>query len=200
MGLFRRGAPDDDRWIVVGLGNPGERYAGTRHNAGAMVIDVVAARLGEKLKMHKSGCAVAEGSLGGTRVVAARPLSYMNESGRPVRMLATFYKVPPERIVVVHDELDLPFGDIRVKQGGGTAGHNGLRSVASNLASKEFVRVRFGIGRPRGSVEPVDYVLQRFSGGERRDLPDLLDTAADAAERVVEVGVERAMNEVNTRS
>ena len=198
MSLFRK-TPTDERWLVIGLGNPGERYAATRHNAGAMVIEELAQRLGTKLKSHRSGCLVAEGSLEGEKLVAARPTSYMNESGRPVRQLADFYKTPPDKVIVVHDELDIPFGDIRVKEGGGTAGHNGLKSVASHLSTKDFPRVRFGIGRPRGG-DAVDYVLQRFSGSERKELPDLLARAIEVVERILEHGTERAMNEFNTRS
>ena len=196
MGIFSKSG--DGRWVVVGLGNPGEKYAGTRHNAGALVIDVLAARISSKLKSHKSGCATAEGHLAGESAVLARPMSYMNESGRPVRSLMSFYKSPLERLIVVHDELDIPFGEVRVKEGGGTAGHNGLKSLASHMGSKDFVRVRFGIGRPRGG-DAADYVLQRFSGSERRDLDDLLGHAADAVERIIEVGTEKAMNEFNTR-
>lgn len=197
MGFLRRSAPEQDRWLVVGLGNPGDRYAKTRHNAGVMVIELLADRLGATLKSHRSGCLVAEGSLSSERVVVARPTTYMNESGRPVRQLAGFYKISPERIIVVHDELDIPFGQVRIKSGGGTAGHNGLRSVADHLSSKDFFRVRVGIGRPRGDA--VDHVLDRFSSAERAELPEILDRAADAVERMVEVGPERAMTEVNAR-
>lgn len=197
MGFLRRGAPAEDRWIVLGLGNPGERYAATRHNAGAMVVELLAERLGSKLKAHKSGCLVAEGNIAGERVVAARPTSYMNESGRPARQLATFYKVPLDRIIVVHDELDVPFGSVRIKLGGGTAGHNGLKSLANHLAGKDFIRVRVGIGRPRN--EAVEHVLSRFSGPERSDLPVILDRAADAVEAIIESGIDRAMTDFNAR-
>ena len=199
MGFFRRNAGDADRWVVVGLGNPGERYAGTRHNAGAMVVERLADQLGVKLKVHKSGALVAEGLLAGERVALARPTSFMNESGRNVRALMDFYKTPIERFILVQDEIDIPFGEVRLKQGGGTAGHNGLRSVANHLSSKDFLRVRVGVGRPRGSGDAADHVLQRFSGAERADLPDLIERAADAVERVLEAGPTRAMNEFNTR-
>jgi PTH1 family peptidyl-tRNA hydrolase len=198
MAFWRKEPEGGARWVVLGLGNPGAKYAGTRHNAGAVVIEELAARLGSKLKSHKSGCLVAEGTIGGEPAVVARPVGYMNESGRPARQLASFYKTPVSKTIVVHDELDIPFGDIRIKEGGGTAGHNGLKSVASHLSSKEFIRVRFGIGRPR-SGDAVDYVLQRFSGAERAVLPDLIDRACEATERIIEAGAERAMNEFNTR-
>jgi PTH1 family peptidyl-tRNA hydrolase len=164
-----------------------------------MVIDVLVARISGRLKSHKSGCATAEGNLASEPLVLARPMSYMNESGRPVRSLMGFYKSPLERLVVVHDELDIPFGEVRIKEGGGTAGHNGLKSLGAHLGSKEFLRVRFGIGRPRGNTPAVDHVLQRFSGSERSDLGDLLGRGADAVERLIEVGTEKAMNEFNSK-
>jgi PTH1 family peptidyl-tRNA hydrolase len=201
VSIFKRSAPDaGERWILVGLGNPGDRYEGTRHNAGAMVVDVLAQRVGSRLKSHRSGCLVAEGQLSGDRVVVARPTSFMNESGRPVRKLMDFYKAPLDKLVVIHDEIDIPFGEIRLKAGGGTAGHNGLKSIVSHVGSNDFLRVRFGVSRPRGRDATVGHVLDRFSGSERKELPDLLETAADAAERIVEVGAERAMNEYNTRA
>ena len=201
MPLFRRtsGAPDGDRYLVVGLGNPGERYAQTRHNAGVLTIDVLAERASAKLKSHKSGCLVAEGSLSGERVVLARPTSYMNESGRPVGALVRWYKQPPDNLVVVHDELDIPFGEVRVKAGGGTAGHNGLGSIVNYLGTKDFTRVRVGIGRPPGAKGAVGHVLDGFSAAERKELPFVLEEAADAVEAIVADGVERAMNEFNTR-
>lgn len=202
MRLLRRSSGADvvgDRFLVVGLGNPGERYAQTRHNAGALAVDVLLERIGGRLKSHKSGCLVAEGSLRGTRVVLARPTTYMNESGRPVRGLVTWYKQPVENLVVVHDEIDIPFGDVRVKAGGGTAGHNGLGSIVNHLGTKEFARVRVGVGRPPGAKGAAGHVLAGFSSSERKELPFLLETAADAVEAVVADGVERAMNEFNTR-
>jgi peptidyl-tRNA hydrolase, PTH1 family len=194
-----RTSPDGDRLIIAGLGNPGERYSQTRHNAGAQVLDELLARAGAKLKRHRSGCLAAEGRLRSTPVVLARPASFMNESGAQVSKLARFYRAPAEQLVVVHDELDIAFGEVRVKYGGGIAGHNGLRSVASHLATKDFVRVRVGIGRPPGPQNPVDFVLARFSATERKELPALVAAAADAVESVVELGVERAMNQVNER-
>nr|MDQ3957041.1 aminoacyl-tRNA hydrolase [Actinomycetota bacterium] len=198
MRLFRRTpgeAEVQDRRVIVGLGNPGERYAQTRHNAGALTLDVLLERTGGSLKSHKSGCLVAEGSLGGERVVLARPTSYMNESGRPVAQLTRWYKVPVDALVVVHDELDIPFGEVRVKTGGGTAGHNGLGSIVNHLGSKDFVRVRIGIGRPPGRREAVGHVLNGFSATERKELPFVLGAAADAVETIVTPGAERAMTE-----
>lgn len=197
MALFRRRSDDAGRWVVLGLGNPGDRYEDTRHNAGAMVVRHLADAAGARLKSHRSGCLVAEVTLAGEPVALARPASYMNESGRPARSLRDFYKVPPERFVVVHDELDVPFGEVRVKRGGGTAGHNGLKSLAAHLGTKDFIRVRVGIGRPR--EDATGHVLSRFSGAERKELPGLIATGAEAAERVVEAGAERAMTEFNAR-
>lgn len=192
----------DDLWLVVGLGNPGAQYAGNRHNAGRMVVDQLAGRLGAGFKSHKAGAVVAEGRLrpGGPRVVLAAPGSFMNLSGGPVAQLARFYKVPVERIVVVHDELDLDFDTVRVKVGGGHGGHNGLRDIAARLGSPEFVRVRVGIGRPPGRQDPADFVLKDFGAEERRALPMLLEDAADAVERVIDEGALAAQNVVNRRA
>ena len=199
MAFFRRGAADAERWVIVGLGNPGESYADTRHNAGAMVIERLSERLGSKLKAHKSGTLLAEGMLDGEKVAVARPTSYMNESGRNVRALLDFYKTPLDRFILVQDEIDIPFGEVRLKQGGGTAGHNGLKSVAEHLRSKDFIRIRVGVGRPPGPKAAAGHVLQRFSGAERAELPDLIERGADAVERLLAAGAERAMNEFNTR-
>lgn len=186
--------------MVLGLGNPGERYEGTRHNAGALVISLMSESAGAQLKSHKSGCAVADVSLAGERAVLARPMSYMNESGRPTLRLLDWYKTEPDRLIVVHDEIDLPFGVIKVKDGGGTAGHNGLKSLVQHLGTKDFLRIRFGVSRPRGREATVGHVLDRFSPAERKELPDLLAVAADAVESVIETGVERAMNTFNARA
>ncbi|MDQ3951451.1 MAG: aminoacyl-tRNA hydrolase [Actinomycetota bacterium] len=204
MRLWRRSAEEADagggsRHVVVGLGNPGPRYAETRHNAGALTLDVLLERTGGHLKSHKSGCLVAEVSLRGDRLVLARPTSYMNESGRPVGGLLRWYKQPPESLVVVHDEIDIPFGEVRIKSGGGTAGHNGLGSIVDHLGTKDFVRVRVGVGRPPGAKGAAGHVLAGFSASERKELPFLLIAAADAVEAIVAEGLERAMNEFNTR-
>lgn len=181
------------------MGNPGERYSSTRHNVGVGVLEELLARAGGTLKRHKSGCLVAETALVGARVVLARPTSYMNESGRPVRELLRWYKVPLDKLIVVHDEIDIPFGRVRVKFGGGTAGHNGLNSVGSHLASKDFLRVRVGVSRPPSRMDPADYVLSEFSPEQKKGLNDLVSDAADAVEVIIERGPERAMNDVNTR-
>jgi peptidyl-tRNA hydrolase, PTH1 family len=184
----------DERWLVVGLGNPGPKYEATRHNAGALTLDLLADRAGGRFKVHRSRCEVVEGRLAGVPAVLAKPLTYMNESGGPVANAAKFYSVPPERVVVVHDELDLPFATVRVKQGGGDNGHNGLRSVTSSLRTKEYLRVRVGIGRPPGRQDPADFVLKPFSSTERKELDWLLDRAADAAESLLTVGLLATQN------
>jgi peptidyl-tRNA hydrolase, PTH1 family len=199
MRLFRRDAGAGDRWLIAGLGNPGSEYARSRHNAGALVLDELASRMGGSFKRHKSGCFIAEGELTGERVVLARPISYMNESGRPVRAVASFYKIDSNQTVVLHDEIDIPFGDVRIKSGGGTAGHNGLKSIVAHLGTQDFTRVRIGVSRPSSSRGAAGHVLGDFSAAEREELPLIVDRAADAVERILEVGVDRAMNELNTR-
>ena len=187
----------DEPWLVVGLGNPGKEYAGNRHNVGFLVADLLASRVGAKFGRSKRAHAeVAEGRLGfgGPRVVLAKPLTYMNLSGAPVVSLAQFFKVPVENVIAIHDELDLPFGQVRAKRGGGEGGHNGLRSMSKSLASKEYARVRFGIGRPPGRQDPADYVLSDFSAVERKERDFLVDRAADVAEAIVLEGVEWAQN------
>jgi len=187
-----------DPLLVVGLGNPGPRYETTRHNVGFMVADVLAARLGTGFKVHKkSGAEVATGRLGGRSVVLAKPRVYMNESGRQVGPLANFYSVAPADVIVIHDELDIDFGRIRLKLGGGEGGHNGLRSVASALSSKDFHRVRIGIGRPPGRKDPAAYVLENFSSAERTEVPTILEQAADATELLIRDGLEPAQNTVH---
>jgi PTH1 family peptidyl-tRNA hydrolase len=200
--LFRRDPSKvsaGDRWIVAGLGNPGDRYERTRHNAGAKVVTVLLERTGASLKRHKSGSLVAETTIEGRRVVLARAMTFMNESGRPLGELVRWYKTRAERFVVVHDEIDIPFGTVRIKLGGGTAGHNGLRSIESHMGTGVFLRVRVGVGRPRGQGDATDHVLSEFSASERKDLPDVLSRAADAVEMIIASGSERAMNEVNAR-
>ncbi|MGV0715937.1 aminoacyl-tRNA hydrolase [Mycolicibacterium sp. XJ662] len=184
--------------LVVGLGNPGPRYATTRHNLGFLVADILSDRIGGGFKAHKkSGAEVVTGHLAGRPVVLAKPRCYMNESGRQVGPLAKFYSVPPADIVVIHDELDIEFGRIRLKFGGGVAGHNGLRSVAQALGSKDFQRVRIGIGRPPGRMDGAAYVLSTFTSAEWREVPTICEQAADAAELLVSQGLEPAQNIVH---
>jgi PTH1 family peptidyl-tRNA hydrolase len=188
---------DDAPRLVVGLGNPGREYAGNRHNVGFLVADLLASRVGAKFGRHKRAHAeVAEGRLGfgGPKLILAKPLTFMNLSGAPVAALCQFFKVPVENVVAVHDELDVPFGQVRAKRGGGEGGHNGLRSMSKSLGTKEYARVRFGIGRPPGRQDPADYVLSDFSGVERKELDFLVDRAADVVEAVVLEGVEWAQN------
>src|SRR6516165_334144 len=184
----------DERWIIAGLGNPGPEYAGTRHNAGQMVLAELAGRMGARFKAHRTRNDIAEGRLAGEPVTLARPHSYMNLSGGPVAALASFYKLPPERIVVIHDELDIPFGAIRLKLGGGDNGHNGLRSITASLGTRDYYRVRFGIGRPPGRMDPATYVLRDFTPTERKDLPFLIDRGADATETLIAQGLAAAQN------
>ncbi|NEK85469.1 aminoacyl-tRNA hydrolase [Blastococcus saxobsidens] len=194
-------APDGP-FVVVGLGNPGPGYAGNRHNVGAMVLAELARRAGVKLAAGKGARARAlagEGRLAGRRVVLAQPLTYMNESGSPVRGLLDYHKLPPEQLVVVHDELDIPFASVRLKRGGGEGGHNGLRSITRSTGTKEYLRVRVGIGRPPGRQEPADYVLKDFSATERKELDLLLVEAADATELLLTAGLEAAQNQVHPR-
>ncbi len=184
--------------LVVGLGNPGPNYAKTRHNLGFVVADLLAERIGSKFKVHKrSGAEVVTGRIGSRPIVLAKPRTYMNESGRQVGPLAKFYSVPPADIVVVHDELDIEFGRIRLKFGGGVAGHNGVRSVSVALGSKDFQRVRIGIGRPPGRKDPASFVLENFTVAERAEVPVLCEQAADATELLVAQGLEPAQNTVH---
>jgi PTH1 family peptidyl-tRNA hydrolase len=184
--------------LVVGLGNPGPQYATTRHNLGFLVADILSDRIGSGFKVHKkSGAEVATGRLGGRPIVLAKPRVYMNESGRQVGPLAKFYSVPPEDIIIVHDELDIEFGRIRLKFGGGVAGHNGLRSVASALGTNDFQRVRIGIGRPPGRKSGATFVLENFTSTERPEVPTICEQAADATELLVAQGIEPAQNTVH---
>lgn len=191
--LHRRKEPvvSDNTWLVVGLGNPGAQYAGNRHNVGQMVADELASRLGAAFKSHKTPSRVAEGFLGpgGPKLVLAKPNSYMNTSGGPVSALLKYYSLGVDRLIVVHDELDIPFDTVRLKRGGGHGGHNGLRDIQKAAGSPEFTRVRVGIGRPPGRMEAADYVLRDFAGAEREALPNLLSDAADAVESIVSDGL-----------
>jgi PTH1 family peptidyl-tRNA hydrolase len=203
----------EGRWLVVGLGNPGPQYAGNRHNVGQMVLDELARRAGASFSSkggvlsRRPQAATAEARLGtlpggapGPRAVLAKPTTYMNTSGGPVAALARYYDVPPERVVMVHDELDIPFGEIKLKIGGGEGGHNGLRDTTKALGTKEYLRVRVGVGRPPGRMDAADFVLRDFAKPEQKDLPWLLDAAADAVELLATEGLERAQLRFHTRT
>jgi PTH1 family peptidyl-tRNA hydrolase len=189
----------DDVWLVVGLGNPGPSYARTRHNVGHLVADELAARTGGTWKQHKQVRAeVIETRISGLRTVLAKPRSYMNESGGPVKALRDYYDVPVEQLVVVHDELDLPYGSLRVKLGGGDNGHNGLRSLRRALGTGEFHRVRVGVGRPPGRLDPAEFLLRDFTPAERKELDGYVDRAADAVESLICDGLVRTQNLYNS--
>jgi len=193
--LRRRGTAAD--LLVVGLGNPGDEFVRTRHNVGAEVVEILARRHGATLKKGKERARVDQVRVGSSLVALAIPLTYMNDSGLAVSALARRYGAEPEQIVVVQDELDLPVGTLKVKSGGGLAGHNGLRSIKSHLHSDAFVRVRIGVGKPVSKAQGVDHVLKKFSKRERTEIDVVLEEAADAVETIVRDGVDAAMNGVN---
>ncbi len=180
-----------DTWLIVGLGNPGPEYSRNRHNVGQMVLDELAGRVGGGFKSHKSRAQVLEGRLGigGPRVILAKPLCYMNVSGGPVSALSNFYGIEPDHVIAVHDEIDIPFNSVKLKSGGGEGGHNGLRDISKALGTKDYLRVRVGVGRPPGRMDTADYVLRDFAPAEQKELPFLLDDAADAVEIVVRNGL-----------
>jgi len=185
----------DSPWLVIGLGNSGSEYKSTRHNVGAMVIEQVITDLGEKLTHSKKVSSdVCETRIGTHRVVLATLRSYMNESGGPTSKLMNFYKIEPENLVVLHDELDLPFGEIRIKMGGGDNGHNGLKSIRASIDSGEFVRLRLGIGRPPATIDPSDFVLKPFNFFEKSQMNDYLQFASKALSDIVSQGVDQAQN------
>jgi PTH1 family peptidyl-tRNA hydrolase len=181
----------DDSWLVVGLGNPGPGYAGHRHNVGQMALAELAHRVSATFKSHKANATVAEARLspGGPKLILAKPNSFMNLSGGPVAALLRFYDLDASRLIVLHDELDIPFDTVRLKSGGGHGGHNGVRDIAAAIGTPDFVRVRIGIGRPPGRQDAADFVLKPFSGAERELLPSLLSDAADATELVITEGL-----------
>lgn len=188
-----------DRWLVMGLGNPGPRYERTRHNVGQMIVDEVAARRGESWRQHKAGARVVEAWLrpGGPKLVLAKSNGFMNTSGGTAAALARFFSVAPDRVIVIHDELDIPFDNVKLKSGGGHGGHNGIRDIAQAFGTPDFPRVRVGIGRPPGRQDPADWVLSPFSATERERLPILLADAADAAELIVSDGLLHAQQTVH---
>ena len=184
-----------DRWIVFGLGNPGDQYVTTRHNAGQMVTNYLTT--GQKISSHKSRCDIADVRVAGHPVVVARSRLYMNESGAPLKALADFYKVSVENIIVVHDEIDIPFNTIRMKLGGGDNGHNGLKDITKHFAGPNYYRVRIGVGRPPAPQDPADFVLKPFSTSEKKALDDFIARGALAVERLIEKGLEAAQQEFN---
>lgn len=188
--------PAEGPWLVVGLGNPGPGYAATRHNVGQIVLDELASRGGLAFKTHKTNATVAEGRLapGGPRFILAKPNTYMNVSGGPVSQLLRFYSLDPSHLIVVHDELDIPFDTLRLKSGGGHGGHNGVRDIIAAIGTGDFARVRVGVGRPPGSQAAADHVLRAFSSAERKTLPILIADAADAVEQIAAEGVTAAQN------
>ncbi len=196
----------EQSWLVIGLGNPGEKYAGTRHNAGHLAIDNLAESQGEQLRRHKTGCQVATLHVGmpgssGPTVYLAKLDSFMNTSGIPTAKLVKFFGIDPtQNLLIVHDELDLAAYDLRLKRGGGEGGHNGLRSISQNLGTKDYARLRIGIGRPYPRQDPADYVLSRFPRGEQKSLQDALDRAAEAIIEVVSVGFIRAQQQLNSQA
>ena len=193
---------DTNQWLVVGLGNPGPGYAGNRHNVGNMVVGELASRASVSFRSQRTNALVAEGrtSIGGPRLILAKPMSFMNLSGGPVSALAKFYKVDPAHIIVVHDELDVPFDTLRLKIGGGHGGNNGIRDIISALGTGDFIRVRVGIGRPPGRQPAADFVLHDFSADERKVLPNILSDAADAVELIASEGLSAAQLRWHTAS
>lgn len=191
-----------DAWLIVGLGNPGAEYEKTRHNIGQMVIDELATEVGGSFKRHKARAMVLEGRLGvgGPKVILAKPLTYMNTSGGPVAGLAQFYGIDPEKIIAVHDELDIPFDTIKLKIGGGEGGHNGLRDMSKALGTKDYYRVRAGIGRPPGRMQVSDFVLKPFSSTEAKELPFLVGNAADAVQLLISDGLVAAQQKFHSAS
>jgi len=189
-------------WLVVGLGNPGDQYAATRHNIGQMVVDELARRHSIKFSSHKSRNDVAAFKLGvgidAHSIILAKSKSYMNETGGPIKALANFYSVSPENIIALHDELDIPFAAIRTKLAGGDNGHNGLKSMTSSFGGPEYYRVRLGIGRPMGQQDPADFVLKAFSKVEQKDLSEFIDRGADVVESLISKGLELTQQNFNS--
>ncbi|CAB4716907.1 unannotated protein [freshwater metagenome] len=191
----RTGTSSD--WLIVGLGNPGKEYELTRHNVGAEAVNLLADRHGAKLRNHKERALVDEVRMGEQRVALAIPTTYMNDSGDSLRRLVKRFGVEPEQVIVIHDELDLPVAQLRMKVGGGVAGHNGLRSIKSHLHSDKFLRIRIGVGKPASKEHGADYVLKKFSPRERNEIDVTLAQSAAAAELIVTQGIDAAMNQLH---
>ncbi|MGF9664100.1 aminoacyl-tRNA hydrolase [Arthrobacter crystallopoietes] len=192
----------ENTWLVAGLGNPGPGYSRNRHNVGQMVLDELASRLGGTFKSHKAHAQVVEGRLrpGGPRVILGKPLTFMNLSGGPVSALAKFYDVEPDHVIAVHDEIDIPFNTVKLKIGGGEGGHNGLRDISKALGTKDYYRVRVGVGRPPGRMDTADYVLKDFATAEKKDLPFLVGDSADAVELLIDEGLLSAQQKFHSNS
>ncbi len=186
-------------FLVVGLGNPGRQYQGNRHNVGFRIVDQLAARAGASSPRDKYGAELFEIALGGERVLLCKPMEFMNVSGQAVRQVAGFHKIPAAQTLVVHDELDVPFGRLKLGTGGGPGGHNGVRSIIAELGTPDFIRVRVGIDRPPPNWKGADYVLANFTGAEQNELPTFIDRAADAVEDIVTRGLSAAMNKFNQK-
>ncbi|WP_026548677.1 aminoacyl-tRNA hydrolase [Arthrobacter sp. Br18] len=189
-----------DAWLVAGLGNPGPGYANNRHNVGQMVLDLLAARLDGRFRSSKAQAVASEGRMGpgGPRLVLAKPLTYMNLTGGPVAALARFHDVAPDHVIAVHDEIDVPFNTVRLKFGGGEGGHNGLRDISRALGTKDYYRVRVGVGRPPGRQDAADHVLKNFGTAEMKDLAFLLEDAADAVEALILEGLASAQQKFHS--
>jgi PTH1 family peptidyl-tRNA hydrolase len=190
----------DDHWLVVGLGNPGPGYAGNRHNVGQMALALLADRASASFKNHRANAAVASGRsfAAGPQLLLAKPNTFMNVSGAPVAALLRFYKLSADRLIVLHDELDIPFDSLRLKFGGGHGGHNGIRDIIDAIGTGDFTRVRIGIGRPPGRQNAADFVLHDFGSAERTALPTLLEDAADAVELIASQGLTAAQLKFHT--
>jgi len=185
-----------DRWLVIGLGNPGPEYEKTRHNIGQLVLDQLSS--GQKFTSHKSRMEICEVKSGEQTLVLAKSRGYMNETGGPAKALLDFYKIEPTQVIAVHDELDLPFNALRIKQGGGDNGHNGLKSLTSSFSTADYFRIRMGIGRPIGDQDPADFVLKPFSKEERKDLGEFTTRGADAITALVLTGMDKAQTAFNS--
>jgi PTH1 family peptidyl-tRNA hydrolase len=195
-------ASPSDTWLVVGLGNPGPAYANTRHNVGQMVVDELASRASATFKSHKTNSHVAEGRTrpGGPKLILAKSNGYMNTSGGPVSQLLKYFSLDPAQLIVVQDELDIPFDTLKLKFGGGHGGHNGVRDIIKATGTGDFTRVRVGVGRPPGSTDAADHVLKAFSASERKNLPILLADAADAVELITTDGLTAAQLRFHTKT
>jgi PTH1 family peptidyl-tRNA hydrolase len=195
--LFKMDNETQSHYLIAGLGNPGAQYRQTRHNVGFMVVDRLAARLGVTFSRLESKALVTKADYQGNRLVLAKPHTFMNLSGQPISSLARYYKVPHENLLVTYDEVDLPLGTLRIRPGGGSAGHKGMASILSQLGTQEFPRLRLGVSRPPGRMDAADYVLQNFSAAEKDLLNVALDAAVDAILVFVTEGLEAAMNKFN---